>query len=133
MWITVREAANIMDCHPETIRRWCKSGKLEAKRSSNMRLGWRINDKDLRTKYLWYSVKAPDATYTRIKALRYQHHKSILDIANDVGVDAGTYSNYERGKRIVPSKVIVKLALYYGVTTDYLLCMDLYKEGIQNE
>ena len=132
MWITVREAANIMDCHPETIRRWCKSGKLEAKRSSNMRLGWRINDKDLRTKYLWYSVKAPDATYTRIKALRYQHHKSILDVANDNGIDAGTYSNYERGKRIIPSKIVVKLALYYGVTTDYLLCMDLYKEEIQN-
>lgn len=132
MWITVQEASNIMDCHPETIRRWCKTGKLKAKRNSK-REGWLINDKDLRTKYLWYSVKAPDATYTRIKALRYQMHRSMADVANDTGIDVGTYSKYERGKQVIPSKAIVKLALYYGVTTDYLLCMDLHEKDIQNE
>lgn len=32
-----------------------------------------------------------------------------------------TYSQYENGQRQIPIDVLVKLARYYGVSTDYLL------------
>jgi transcriptional regulator with XRE-family HTH domain len=31
------------------------------------------------------------------------------------------YSNYERGELDIPTEILRKLALYYHVTTDYLL------------
>jgi transcriptional regulator with XRE-family HTH domain len=31
------------------------------------------------------------------------------------------YSNYELGQRDIPTDVLIKLANYYGVSTDYLL------------
>ena len=31
------------------------------------------------------------------------------------------YSQYEIGKNDIPTKVLIKLALFYGVSVDYLL------------
>lgn len=131
MLVSAKEAARLMGCHPETIRRWCKEGKIKshAPYSKNF---WFVDTEELQTKHLFLQANEPDTTYTRLKALRAQTRKSILEVAGEMGIDAGTYGKYERNKAVIPSKIIVKLALYYGVTTDYLLCMDQYKEEIQN-
>lgn len=42
-------------------------------------------------------------------------------IADYLGVSQQTYSNYENGHREIPIWVVVKLAQYYKVSTDYLL------------
>lgn len=131
MLVTAKEAAHIMGCHPETIRRWCKDGKIKSHSYYGKNL-WFVDTEELQTKHLFLQANEPDATYTRLKALRAQTRKSIMEVAGEIGMDAGTYGKYERNKAVIPSKVIVKLALYYGVTTDYLLCMDLYEEDIQN-
>lgn len=31
------------------------------------------------------------------------------------------YSNYELGQRDIPTDVLIRLALFYGVSTDYIL------------
>ena len=131
MLVTAKEAARLMGCHPETIRRWCRDGKIKS-RSSYGRTSWFVDTAELKTKHKFLQANEPDTTYTRLKALRAQTRKSILEVAGEIGMDAGTYGKYERNKAVIPSKVIVKLALYYGVTTDYLLCMDLYENDIQN-
>lgn len=41
--------------------------------------------------------------------------------AKDLGLPQKTYCNYERDEREPNSTVLVKLALYYGVSVDYLL------------
>ena len=131
MLVTAKEAARIMGCHPETIRRWCRDGKIKSSSSYGKNL-WFVDTSELQTKHLFLQANEPDATYTRLKALRAKARKSILEVAGDLNMDAGTYGKYERNKAVIPSKVIVKLALYYGVTTDYLLCMDLYEKEVQN-
>ncbi len=131
MLVTAKEAARIMGCHPETIRRWCRDGKIKSRSSYGKNL-WFVDTAELQTKHLFLQANEPDATYTRLKALRAKARKSILEVAGDLHMDAGTYGKYERNKAVIPSKVIVKLALYYGVTTDYLLCMDLYEKDVQN-
>ena len=131
MLLTAKEAAGIIGCNPETIRRWCRDGKIAA-RISNKKNGWLIDDSELEKKHRWYHLNEPDATHTRLKVLRCKIRRSIADVSGDIGIDPGTYRRYECNKAVIPSKVIVKLALYYGVTTDYLLCMDQYEEGIQN-
>ena len=43
-----------------------------------------------------------------------------------------TYSNYENGVSILPSRHLLTLAKYYGVTTDYILGRTHYTEFPEN-
>lgn len=57
----------------------------------------------------------------RIKDLRTDKGLRQIDVANATGIDQKTLSNYETGKTNPDSYAIVKLAEFFGVTTDYLL------------
>lgn len=57
----------------------------------------------------------------RIKDLREDRDLRQLDVANAVGIDQRSLSNYETGKTNPDSETIVKLARFFGVTCDYLL------------
>lgn len=57
----------------------------------------------------------------RIKDLREDHDKTQQELADALNMHRSVYRRYESGEREAPSWVIVKLAQYYGVTTDYLL------------
>lgn len=59
--------------------------------------------------------------YIRIKNLRIDHDIKQIEIANHLGVSQNTYSDYELGKINVPVDIIIKLANYYNVSTDYIL------------
>ena len=43
------------------------------------------------------------------------------------------YARYENGSRPLPCNVLIKLALYYGTTTDYILCLTDIRENKINE
>ncbi|MGN0523873.1 MAG: helix-turn-helix domain-containing protein [Eubacterium sp.] len=43
------------------------------------------------------------------------------EIAAFLGIDQRVYSNYEIGKREIPTHILIKLADYYKTTTDYIL------------
>ena len=43
------------------------------------------------------------------------------EIAAILGIDQRVYSNYETGKREIPTHLLIKLADYYDTTTDYIL------------
>ena len=38
------------------------------------------------------------------------------------------YSNYEMGKRDIPTDVLIRLAAFYGTSVDYLLGLTAQKE-----
>lgn len=57
----------------------------------------------------------------RIKDLREDHDKTQQEIATVLNMHRSVYRRYESGERETPSWVVVKLAQYYSVTTDYLL------------
>ena len=57
----------------------------------------------------------------RLKQLRRQRGISQLKLAMDLGLNQNSISRYESGERETPAWVVVKLADYYKVSTDYLL------------
>lgn len=59
--------------------------------------------------------------YQRIRDLREDSDLKQKEIAAVLGIDQRVYSNYETGKREIPVHLLVALADYYHVTTDYIL------------
>ncbi|MDE5604557.1 MAG: helix-turn-helix domain-containing protein [Eubacterium sp.] len=59
--------------------------------------------------------------YQRIKDLREDADLKQKEIAAILGIDQRVYSNYETGKREIPTHLLIKLADYYDTTTDYIL------------
>lgn len=59
--------------------------------------------------------------YMRIRALREDNNLKQEDLAQVLGCTQACYSNYENGRRDIPTEVLQALASYYNVSTDYLL------------
>ena len=57
----------------------------------------------------------------RIKELREDRDLRQVDVAEQVGIDQRSLSNYETGKTNPDSETVVKLARFFGVTCDYVL------------
>lgn len=57
----------------------------------------------------------------RLKLLREEKGLYLIDIAKILGVSATAVSYYENEKRDMTPDTILKLADYFGVSTDYLL------------
>ena len=57
----------------------------------------------------------------RMRDLREDHDKTQQEIAELLNMHRSVYRRYESGECETPSWVIVKLAQYYRVSTDYLL------------
>ncbi len=58
----------------------------------------------------------------RIRDLREDHDLTQEAVAQLLGTSQTMYARYERGANELPIHHLVKLADYYGVTTDYILC-----------
>ena len=67
-----------------------------------------------------------------IRDLREDRDLKQKTIANYLGISQQTYSNYENGHREIPTWVVVALAQYYKVSTDYLLGTDTSYLGNTN-
>ena len=59
--------------------------------------------------------------FERIRDLREDHDKTQQEVASYLKMQRSVYRRYESGEREVPAWVIVALAEYYRVSTDYLL------------
>ena len=57
----------------------------------------------------------------RLQDLRDDHDKTQQEIADVLNMHRSVYRRYESGERETPAWVVVKLAEYYHVSTDYLL------------
>jgi len=58
----------------------------------------------------------------RIRDLREDKDYTQKQVADHLMCDQSLYSKYERGERDLPLEYADKLADYYGVSVDYLLC-----------
>ena len=59
--------------------------------------------------------------YPRLKDLREDHDMVQKEIAALLGIDQRVYSNYETGKREIPTRFVIRLARFYNTSTDYIL------------
>ena len=70
----------------------------------------------------------PSAVVRRIRNLREDRDLRQEDVAKVLHCSQACYSNYENGKRDIPTEVLDKLANYYNVSVDYLLSRTYRKE-----
>ena len=59
--------------------------------------------------------------FERIRNLREDRDLKQEDVAQVLNCTQACYSNYENGRRDIPSEVWNILADYYGVSVDYLM------------
>ena len=59
--------------------------------------------------------------YRRLRELREDNDLVQKEIANFLGIDQRVYSNYETGKREIPTHFVIRLADFYKTSTDYIL------------
>lgn len=71
-------------------------------------------------------METKDILKTLRKARGYTNAK---DFCEDAGISFNTYQNYEAGSRVPTVEILVKIANFYGVTTDYLLGRDSQKSN----
>lgn len=62
----------------------------------------------------------------RLKDLREDNDLSQKDLGKILNMAQTTYSGYETGNRNIPNEILIKLALFYKTSTDYIL-------GLTNE
>lgn len=62
----------------------------------------------------------------RLKDLREDRDLKQVNIANLLKMKQPQYARYEIGKREIPIESLIKLAKFYGTSTDYIL-------GLTNE
>ncbi len=66
--------------------------------------------------------------YPRLKDLREDKDLVQKEIAALLGIDQRVYSNYETGKREIPTHFVIQLAKFYNTSTDYILGLTNHTE-----
>ena len=59
--------------------------------------------------------------YQRIRDLREDSDLTQKQVAKELNCSQQVYSNYELGQRDIPTDILIKLARFYKVSTDYIL------------
>lgn len=62
--------------------------------------------------------------YPRIRELREDKDMSQKELADYLHVSQATYSRYERGELDIPTQILIHLARFHKVSTDYLLGLE---------
>ena len=77
-----------------------------------------------------------ETTASMLRDLRIAKEVSQSDVARYLGIERASYSAYESGTSR-PVRYMDKLALYFNVSTDYLLCLSdnpqPKKQGLNEE
>ena len=69
-------------------------------------------------------VKGGDIMETKVilkKLRKDKGYKTMQDFCNAASISFSTYQNYETGKRLPTAEILMQLADFYHVSTDYLL------------
>jgi len=59
--------------------------------------------------------------FQRIRDLREDKDYTQSQVAADLNIAQNTLSQYENGVLNIPNKILIAMAKYYNVSTDYLL------------
>ena len=66
------------------------------------------------------STKTMEIFAKRLKGLRETKGLTIREIAQELGISHTAYLKYEHNKYEPTQELMVKIAFFFGVTTDYL-------------
>lgn len=62
-----------------------------------------------------------DNYYRRLRDLREDHDLTQRQVSEMLGIQQPQYSRYEKGYRDLPTDILIRLARFYRVSTDYIL------------
>ncbi|MBR5409538.1 MAG: helix-turn-helix transcriptional regulator [Clostridia bacterium] len=62
--------------------------------------------------------------YQRIRDLREDHDLTQREVAEMLHCSQQVYSNYELGQRDIPTDVLIRLSVFYHVSTDFILGLE---------
>lgn len=65
--------------------------------------------------------------YQRLRDMREDNEMTQQQVADILNITRPQYQLYESGKREIPAHLIIKLAKYYKVSSDYLLGIKVHK------
>lgn len=57
-----------------------------------------------------------------LKALRKSRNYTQIAVQMKTGIEQALLSKYETGERIPPTETLLRLAEFYNVSIDYILC-----------
>jgi len=60
------------------------------------------------------------AHYPRLRDLREDRDLTQDQLVEILHMHKTTYTNYEQGKREIPFELVIRLAKFYNVSTDYI-------------
>ena len=63
-----------------------------------------------------------DRMVNRLKELRKSRGYTQISLQMQTGIEQALLSKYENGERIPPTETLVRLAEFYNVSIDYILC-----------
>ncbi len=63
-----------------------------------------------------------DVVKNNLKKLRKQHGLTQLALQMKTGIEQALLSKFETGERVPPTETLIRLADFYNVSIDYLLC-----------
>ncbi len=130
MYLTVSEAAARLGVSQETIRRWCRSGKIPCAISSRKE-GYVLDES-----YINWRRVCPDYSETtggRLRTLRKDRKLSVLTVSMAVSMDPNDLSAIERNRKRMSINVLKKLCRFYDVSADYILCLDVKEDTNEQE
>lgn len=59
--------------------------------------------------------------YRRLRDLRTDHDMTQQQVAEYLGMKRPQYTRYENGDNDIPTRVLIRLAVLYNTSVDYLL------------
>ena len=63
-----------------------------------------------------------------MKTLRKERGLTQIALQMKIGIEQSLLSKYENGERTPPTETLIRLADFYGVSIDYLLCRTKRRE-----
>ena len=63
-----------------------------------------------------------DVMQNRLKMLRKSHGYTQVSLQMQTGIEQALLSKFENGERTSPTETLVRLAEFYNVSIDYILC-----------
>ena len=63
-----------------------------------------------------------DVMKNNLKVLRKKHGYTQIGLQMKTGIEQALLSKFESGQRTPPTETLIKLAEFYNVSIDYILC-----------
>lgn len=63
-----------------------------------------------------------DSMKNNLKLLRKSHGLTQIGLQMKTGIEQALLSKFENGERVPPTETLIKLADFYNVSIDYILC-----------